>query len=246
MRGYILKSIILIVFVGFSPVCSVAQQTSNILPCPTIKVSCPDTTDEYLAFSAQVLNADLHTKITFSWTVSAGVITDGQGTNSITIDTSEAAGRTVTAKVTVFGLPSSCPTEASCSTAVIRDPIAQKLDEYGDISFSDEKAHLDSFASKLAQDPGAQGYILVYAGRRARAGEAQVRAGRAKQYLVDELGLDERRIVVVDGGHRDELTVELFIVTTGASPPAATPTIDPNGVQIIKDNGKRVKRRGKP
>ena len=52
---------------------------------------------------------------------------------------------------------------------------------------------------------------------------ARQRGERAKNYLVKERGLPETRIVVVNGGHRDKRTVELFIVPLGAYPPTATP-----------------------
>jgi hypothetical protein len=68
----------------------------------------------------------------------------------------------------------------------------------------------------------------------ARAGEAEARAARAKEYLVKVRGIDARRIVTIDGGHREDLTVELYIVPSGDTPPFSTPTVDPNDVQVIK------------
>src|ERR1043165_3773873 len=54
----------------------------------------------------------------------------------------------------------------------------QPFDSYGDLSWEDEKAHLDNFAIALQNDPGATGYIIVYAGRRSCVGEAKDRALR--------------------------------------------------------------------
>ena len=100
------------------------------------------------------------------------------------------------------GLPNRCPDKASCTTSVIRDPIATKIDEYVNLSFSDEKARLDQCAIELNKEPSALGYILAYAGRRARVGEPQWLGERAKRYLV-KAGFDPGRVVAIDVGHRE-------------------------------------------
>ncbi|MEI9850992.1 MAG: hypothetical protein WDN24_09215 [Sphingomonas sp.] len=48
---------------------------------------------------------------TFSWSISAGTISAGQGTGNILVDADE--GTTVTATVEVGGLPSECSSVAS-------------------------------------------------------------------------------------------------------------------------------------
>ncbi|MDQ2921342.1 MAG: hypothetical protein M3R52_07010, partial [Acidobacteriota bacterium] len=53
-------------------------------------------------------------------------------------------------------------------------------------------------------------------------GEAQARADRAKDYLVNTRGIDAGRLTTVDGGCRSDLAVELWVVPTGATPPAAS------------------------
>jgi hypothetical protein len=37
--------------------------------------------------------------------------------------------------------------------------------------------------------------------------------------------------VTVDGGYKEDLTVELWIVPSGANPPTASPTVDPSEVK---------------
>jgi len=100
-----------------------------------------------------------------------------------------------------------------------RPPLARKFDEYGNIRFNDEKARLDNFAIQLQNEPAAQGYIIGYGSCDA---EGQTRANRAKDYLVNTRGIDAGRLVVVDGGCMPELKVELWIVPSGATPPAAS------------------------
>ena len=127
-------------------------------------------------------------------------------------------------------------------------PPNRKIDSYGDVSFKDEKARLDAFLAELKKEPDSQGYIMAYAGKRARRGEAAARGRRAQDYLVnvDRECMDARRIVVVDGGYRERLTVELFLVPAGGIPPRPEPTVDPSEVQIIGSRGKGRRVRFRP
>ena len=189
-------------------------------PCPTISVSCPDTVDQggSITFTASVVGGA--GSPTYNWSVSAGTISGGQGTPTITVDTATLGGQTVTATVDVGGLDPACSRTASCSTAVRPPPpVCTKFDEYGNIKFNDEKARLDNFAVQLQNQPGATGYYIVYG---SCSGEGQARADRAKDYLVNNRGIDAGRIVVIDGGCRAEFGVELWICPAGATAPAAS------------------------
>jgi hypothetical protein len=100
-----------------------------------------------------------------------------------------------------------------------------KYDEYGNIRFNDEKARLDNYAIQLQNAPSSTGVILAYG---TCAGEAQARADRAKDYLVNTRGIDASRLTTVDGGCKADLAVELWLVPSGATAPAAAgDTISP-------------------
>lgn len=211
--------------------------------CPTITVSCPDTVqpNQPITFTANVSGGDTSVTPTYNWTVSAGTITSGQGTSSITVDSTGATG-TVTATVEVGGYDRTCSASSSCTTSLPPVPLARKVDEYGNIKFNDEKARLDNYAIELQNDPTAQGYLVCYGGRTGRTGEAQRRCDRAKNYLVSTRGIDASRVVTVDGGFREELTVELWVVPSGATPPAASPTVDPSEVRPARAPRRRGRR----
>jgi hypothetical protein len=132
---------------------------------------------------------------------------------------------------------------ASCATNLNADPAIRCLDEYGKIRFGDEKARLDNFSIELQNDSSASGYILCYGGRIGRAGEARARCERAKNYVTGRRGIEAARIVTVDGGHREYLTVQLCVVPQGVMPPTASPTVDPSEVKIISGKPKRRARR---
>jgi hypothetical protein len=113
---------------------------------------------------------------------------------------------------------------------------------YGDVSSEREKALLDNFAIALNDEPNRTGYIIAYAGKRARAREAKARAQQAKEYLVKVRNYDPKRLKTIDGGYREEAEIELFIVSDGMCPPFATPTIDPRDVKIVKGTGSQQRR----
>ncbi|HJT28923.1 MAG TPA: Ig-like domain-containing protein, partial [Pyrinomonadaceae bacterium] len=193
-------------------------------PCPVVSVSCPTDVEanQPVTFTASVSNGPAGA--TYNWSVSAGTISSGQGTSTITVDTNGLGGQSVTATVSVGGADPSCTgTSASCTTSVKPPPTpARKFDEYGNIRFNDEKARLDNYAIQLQNEPGSTGTILVYG---SCAGEAQQRGDRAKDYLVNTRGIEAGRITVVDGGCRADLTVQLWVVPQGA----AAPTVDNTG-----------------
>lgn len=232
-------------FVFFVCTCRLASaQASGAPDCPAVTLSCPDpSTDTPLTYRATVSGGSRWVTPTYTWSASAGKITGGQGTAELTVDPEGRDSLTVT--VEVGGYPAACRVAESCSWIVCRVP-SRKLDEYGDIGLADERVRLDAFAEEMRNDPTAQAYILSYAGRRARVGEAQKRGERARSYLRDVHGVEEDRVVVVDGGHREERAVELFIVPSGATPPPATPTVDPKEVEIIGGKAGKRNRSGQP
>jgi|SRR6185295_888722 len=102
---------------------------------------------------------------------------------------------------------------------------AMKFDEYANIRFNDEKARLDNFTVQLQNDPKVQGYIIGYGGRICRPNEAKARARRAAGYLINSRQVDEGRVVTIDGGYRNDVGVELYLVPAGASRPPASPSL---------------------
>ncbi len=207
-----------------STLVTLAACTECVPPCPTVSVSCP-TTVPYggpITFTAAT-NGDMgNASITYNWTVSAGTISSGQGTSSITVDTTGVGGGSVTATVELGGLDPSCSRTASCTASVEVPPQAcRKFDEYADLRFNDEKARLDNLAIQLQQDPTAQAYYVVFGSCDT---EGNARSTRAVDYLVNNRGIDRGRITVVDGGCRETLTVELWICPSGAGAPTATNT----------------------
>jgi hypothetical protein len=208
--------------------CTAFTQTAVVVrpcpppTCPSIVISCPDTVHvgDSITFRASITNLATGITPVYNWTVSAGTITSGQGTPSITVNTTGLAGQPVNARLSVAGFNLDC--SAQCTTQIPYRPEPRKFDEFGDIARDDEKARLDNFAIQLQQEPEAQGYIFVYTGtgRRIRPDYAQKRTARIRDYLINARGVDARRLVILEGPPRAEPTVELWISPSGATPPA--------------------------
>ncbi|HKC65572.1 MAG TPA: hypothetical protein VKB86_18160 [Pyrinomonadaceae bacterium] len=220
-------------------------------PCPTVSISCP--TDTVQAGTPATVSVNLtgggNFNATYTWTVSAGTITSGQGTPSITIDTTNQSGN-ITATVDIGGLPPECDHSRSCTFTVAPPPINKvectKFDEYNNLKFNDEKARLDNFAIQLQQSPGSQGYYVIFG---SCDGEADQRSQRAVDYLVNTRGIDRSRITVVNGGCRETLTVELWLCPTGAAAPTpnntATVTPCPKCKPTHRTGRRTTRRRGR-
>lgn len=180
--------------------------------CPTITVSnvSPDPFSS-LKFKADVSGLEPPAKLTFKWSVSTGEIISGQDSDVITVDLKRTTRRGLTVTVEVNGIPTGCPDEASESFLVIDGPVAIKKEEYGRISFRDEKKRLLRFANELRKYPRAIAYIISYIDRRVSAGKALWRARRARRYLIKS-GLHPSRITIINGGYREAQSIELFIV----------------------------------
>jgi hypothetical protein len=146
----------------------------------------------------------------------------------------------VTATADLGGFNRFYAVAASYTTMVKEQVEARKIDEYGKIRPADENARLDNFAVELNADPTVQGYLIAYGGRRSQSGEARKAAARAKTYLVKKRLLKAQRLATVDGGYREEASVELWLVPSGAQAPQATPNVDPSEVMPAKP-AKRVK-----
>ena len=187
--------------------------------CPTVSISCPESaTDKTpVTFTAELAGGTSGIAPAYNWTVSAGRIISGQGTRSITVDTTGLAGQTLRASLDVNGFGVPCP--ASCAVSIPVVLVPRKFDEYYDIARNDEKARLDNYAIELQQEPGAQGYVIVYPSRKAGANQAQARAQRIVDYLVNTRGIDSHRVTTTIGPAREGWLFELWVVPAGAQPP---------------------------
>ena len=191
--------------------------------CPRITVTCPTSfvrQGEPLTFTAAISGGAPNAQYSFTWTVSAGTISSGQGTPTITLDTTGLGGQNIQVTVEVGGVPEECAKSESCGASVSPPPREpHSFDQYANLKFSDEQARLDNFAIQLQQEPGAIGYIVTYASKQVRPNEARHKARRAKRYVVNRRGIEARRVVTIYGGRHDGFSTVLWVFPSGAEVP---------------------------
>jgi hypothetical protein len=135
-----------------------------------------------------------------------------------------------------------CPAAVAQQAEIDRGESATYFPDqyYYDVSPKQERIILEIFAEKLERHPPqSKVYIIGYADQCAVVNEALTRANHAKNILVNKLGVPEQRVTTIDGGHRDDVRIQLYIVPPGKPKPLAVPTIHPKNVRIIKGNSPR-------
>jgi len=92
--------------------------------CPTISVTCAEAAraGDKLTFTTNVVMGATKTDLSPIWTIDEGLISFGQGTFSITVDSSKVKGTSITATVEVNGIDPSCSRTASCTTLITKRP----------------------------------------------------------------------------------------------------------------------------
>ena len=204
-------------------------------PCPyPVNISAPEKVmeGEIITYTADVSYSGTAT-LNYNWKVTpSGVrILSGAGTPTITVDSTGLAGQRIVATLTADDGSSdpSCAQSAQAASVITPLPktviVAQEFDECNNCTFDDQKARLDHFAVALQNEPGTRAYIIAYGGRKSPLSQVEVLMSRARDYLITQRGIDASRLTVVNGGFREEDSVELWMVPSGAKPPQATPTI---------------------
>ena len=202
---------------------SVLVNPCPVIPpvCPTVEIVCPTNIgiDQPLTFTSRATGGTPSITPAYNWTVSAGTIIEGQGTNTIKVNTTGLAGQTIRASLSMGGYGSlMCSADCGVSIPVPRI-VSRRFDEFPDIQRNDEKARLDNLVIEMQNDPKALAYVVIYPGRASKRGEVQHHASRIVDYMVNSRGVDQHRIVTLVGRARNELFVELWITPQGATPP---------------------------
>jgi hypothetical protein len=168
-----------------------------------------------MTFSANVSGSGNYT---YNWSVSAGTITSGQGTSTITVDTTGLAGQTVTATLELGGQDPTCNCETTKSESgpVSPKPQASLIDEYGKKSNDEVKAYVDNINTQLGNNPTARIYIIIY------GTPAQIKAQRAQLTKAMQFrGTDMSRVTIVEGGDQgDGPKTKIYLVPQGAENPS--------------------------
>ena len=223
-------------------------------PCPypvSLSVDAEVNEGEVLTFSADTAYTG-STPLNYTWSVtpsSAKILTNLN--NKITVDSTGLGGQRVTATLVVDdGSGDPVCRQTAQASALVRPPErhespSRSFDVCCSCSSDDQKARLDNLAVELQNDPSTTTYVIAYGGSTSRSGQADLLGTRARDYLVTQRGIDQSRIVVLNGGFREEDCVELWIIPRGATPPQPTPTVQAGDVRPASSGRPGKRRRGR-
>ena len=204
-------------------------------PCPfPVNVSAPQQVNdgEIITFNADVSYSGT-SNVNYKWKVtpSTARVTSGLNSPTLTVDSTGLGGHRIVATLIADDGSSDPACSQSAQAVAVVAPLpkiaisSKEFDECNSCTFDDQKARLDNLAVELQHDPSTRAYIIAYGGRMSPVGQVEVLMSRARDYLVSQRGIDASRLVVVNGGFREEDSVELWMVPSGAKPPQATPTV---------------------
>lgn len=191
-------------FVFFLPAalcfCAYAQER-GAPSCPAISVIGPSSAirpGDEMIFAANISNVEPD-QAGYVWTITGGQIKRGQGTPVIYVSTAAAGGRSITAKVEIKNLPEHCPNSAS-ETGNIATVDPPKLDEYGKLTFREEKQKLDEAVEEMKNLNGAQLVIIKFYPKSVSPQVRKKRASDIQNYLTTVHRVPKKSVRVVYGG----------------------------------------------
>ncbi|HEX8197874.1 MAG TPA: hypothetical protein VF571_16910 [Pyrinomonadaceae bacterium] len=130
---------------------------------------------------------------------------------------------------------------------------ARKIDEFGFLQCGHFMARADVAFQDYERVPNSKLYVIYYEGKgrqisvwnkklrdyetkwqNPRRGSALNRAKEIVIYLKNARNLDEKNIILIDGGYREEFSQEIWIVPDGAKTPAPTPTLEEKDITFEK------------
>ena len=204
-------------------------------PCPfPVSISAPEKVmeGEIITYTADVTYGGTGS-LKYNWKITPSNvrILSGAGTPTITVDSTGLGGQRIVATLTADDGSSDPACAQSAQAVAVVAPLEKKVivaaefDECNNCTYDDQKARLDNLAVELQNDPSTRAYIIAYGGRMSPLGQVEVLMSRARDYIVTQRGIDASRLTVVNGGFREEDSVELWLVPSGAASPRATPTV---------------------
>jgi len=113
---------------------------------------------------------------------------------------------------------------------------SQEIASYDPSSIDEVLLSLKKVAASLSKpsnrnEPSTLVYVIAYAGRSSPRGETKRSTEQARSLLVTQYGIDQDRIITMDGGIKERSQVQIFLRPPGAAPPRIKPTIYPGDVQ---------------
>lgn len=189
--------------------------------CPTLSVTGPSgvpVSGEPMIYEASI-SGPMPKEVTYRWTVSGGVIADGQGTKRISVVYPKESEDTITATFKILGLPKGCPAEASESVTICGPPAPILIDEFPTVLKTIDKERFRVAVGEQKNNPNDQLYIIEYFPSGTSAFDIRERHRKLSEFLVRKGELDESSITIITAERKEPLT-KIYRIPPGATNPA--------------------------
>lgn len=149
------------------------------------------------------------------------------------------------------------------SSVSAQEKEAVKIDEFGRIPCGDFMARMDNLLVTFQNSPDSEIYVVYYGGRFRKenlkwnpekrrydliklhfphrddglnwAKSIPLFLTTYNSYRIEIRNLVKEKIILLDGGFREDVNVEIWIVPKRAKPPESTPTIDEKYIKFRND-----------
>lgn len=197
-----MNKFLLLIFLAGSLYSAAFAQANEVSPCPKIEVTGPSASvnpGEKTIFAVNVSGVDTN-KIEYRWSISDGTIVSGQGSPVIYVSTDGLNGRRIIAEVEIKGLPEKCFNRgnevADISYGCDLPPM---IDEYGKLTWDEEKLRLISAAKQIKASPDRRLMIVVFFPKYLSSAQKNDRISNIEKYLISEHKLSQENIHIMEG-----------------------------------------------
>ena len=104
------------------------------------------------------------------------------------------------------------------------------IDSFEYSNAEESMMRIDSFLMYLREKPNAKGYFIIYGGKLNKKGEVEAHIKQLPSYLKMRL-VDKNRIVITNGGFREKLSWDFWLVDVGEDLPKPEATVESKNVK---------------
>lgn len=215
--------------------------------CPEYRIACcePMKLQADVFGAKEALGDEVASLIRYRWDVLGGKVIAGQRTSEVTIfpDTPSTDVQTVRVTLKLDGGPPYLAKEKSCTLTIDSKCVAPlPFDEFQQMPAAEEGIRLDRLASYLTKEaPASIAFLVAYAGRDSCFWEAELWSERARKYLINKHRIQPDRVVAIDGGFREHLTMAFFTSPTSCCGPFPKPTLFGSKANVKRSCGSKYK-----
>jgi len=198
--------------------------------CPDVRMSSPDIIKEGepATFTTLVTGGDPNVSPTYNWAISAGTITSGQGTSTITVETTGLGGQTSTATVELGGYDRTCSVMASSTVSIDKAPKTEKLIEGNYttpvVFMQDASKFAGDFMSAYYGSESTKAVVFFYPGKTDAKAATKIKQMMATtKTSFAAMGMKPEMYTMKTAGKRGNTSYEMWIVPKGGEVPVASP-----------------------